>query len=98
MHHLFSPWPNLRFGRPSAFAKASADKSPDKLAHPVMHENAVIYRDWFGLGIAIGIGIGFLEDRLRIPMPIPIPADPELGLFSKQSLMYFMAHPEIHEN
>jgi hypothetical protein len=43
----------------------------DFMAHPVTHENAVIYRDWFGLGIAIGIGIGFLEDQLRIPMPIP---------------------------
>jgi hypothetical protein len=40
-------------------------------AHAVTHENAVIYRDWFGLGIDIGIGIGFLEYRLRFPMPIP---------------------------
>jgi hypothetical protein len=45
------------------------------MAHPVTHEKAGIYRDWFGLGIAIGIGIGFLEDRLRIPMPISIPKD-----------------------
>jgi len=31
------------------------------MAHPVTHDNAAAYRDWFGIGIAIGIGIGFWD-------------------------------------
>jgi hypothetical protein len=45
------------------------------MAHPVTHENLVMYSCCFGIGIAIGIGIGigFSVHRIPIAIPIPIP-------------------------